>query len=111
MRRMDSTTLFKQARLEFKAAEAFADDARYSLELYENMKQRRDDTYLEALKLGVPQHVAIEVARETTQKAEEELDRGAMYTGQAKAHRARGEALMSKRDKQFRRELSVRFSG
>jgi len=111
MRGTDSTTLFLQARLEFKAAEAFADEARYALDLYENMMQRRDDTYLEALHLGVPMVVATEVARETTRKAEEELEKGYVSTAASKKHRARGEALMVKRDKQFRRELNVRFSG
>lgn len=109
--RTDSTTLFKQARLEYKAAEAFAEEAHSALRLYDNMIERAEDTYLNALSLGVPAHIARAVSNETRRQAENVREGASESWKKSLTHRNRGRALMEKRDKQFRKELRVRFSG
>lgn len=103
----DSVTLFKQARLEMKAAAAYFEAAqsahRYTLELRTNRELVYNNLYNKTLALGVP----VRIARLAAQQASEELLREALEANEeglaanemATQHRARGEALLIRHHK------------
>lgn len=109
--RVDNETLHKWQLLELKAAEAYIEEANSAERLYNKLMDDREKAYDEALSMGVPENVARAVANNTTRRANLIISQGEDSLALAKVHRDKAKALHIQREKQFRRDLRVRFSG
>lgn len=115
MRNVDSETLFKQARLEMKAAAAYFEAAKSAQRYVDDLRIEREQvynrTYRETVSLGVPEHIAFHVAQEAAARiskhASEAIEEGLYATEMTNYHRSCGEALLKQcekaRIKEYRR--------
>jgi len=99
---VDSKTLFKQARLELKAAAAFFESAqsahRYILELENKQDRVYENMYRRTIDLGVPHYIAATAAKQASYELHREIqevkEEGLTSVEMARFHRDMGEALL-----------------
>jgi len=115
LRNVDSETLFKQARLEMKAAAAYFEAAKSAQRYVDDLRVEREQvynrTYRETVSLGIPEHIAFTIAQEAadriSKKVSEAVQEGLYATEMTNYHRACGEALLNQcekaRIKEYRR--------